>query len=92
MVASEAPKAMRMGRLKAEKVRVSTAAVHSSMVRELPKIRSALSRSPAPRRMEARGAPPMPAKAAKAEMSMRMGKVTPTPVRASWPTSGMWPM
>ena len=74
MVASEAPKAMRMGRLKAEKVTVSTAAVHSSMVRELPRIRSAPSRSPAPRRMEARGAPPAPKKAAKADLPTKRAK------------------
>ena len=34
----------------------------------------------------------VPAKAVKAEMSMRMGKVIPRPVRAVRPTSGMWPI
>ena len=92
MVSSEAPKAMSTGSLIMENTVVSTAAKISSKVVELPKIFSAPSRSPAPRRMEARGAPPMPAKAVKAEMSMRMGKVMPRPVRAVRPTSGMWPI
>ena len=53
---------------------------------------SAPFRSPAPRRMDAKGAPPMPAKAEKAEIRVRMGKVTPTPVRAVFPTTAMWPI
>ena len=92
MVSSEAPKAIRADSLRMEKVTVSTADRTSSRAVELPKIFSACSRSPAPRWMEARGAPPIPAKAVKAEMSIRMGKVTPSPVRASRPTSSMCPM
>ena len=92
MVSSEAPKAIRAGSLMMEKTVVSRAAKISSRVAEVPRIFSAPSRSPAPRRMEARGAPPMPAKAVKAEISIRMGKVTPRPVRAVRPTSGMWPI
>ena len=92
MVSSEAPKAMSRGSLTMENRVVRTAARQSSRVAEFPKISSAPSRSPAPRWMEARGAPPMPAKAVKAEISIRMGKVTPRPVRAVRPTSGMWPM
>lgn len=92
MVASEAPKARRMGSLKALKPTVSTAAVISSRARELPRIRSAWSFFPAPSWMAASGAPPCPAKAAKADTSVMMGKVTPTPVSARSPTSGMWPM
>ena len=71
---------------------VSTTEVHKSMVVELPRIFSAPFRSPAPNRMEARGAPPWPAKAAKADTSMMMGNVMPRPVRAVLPTSGMCPM
>ena len=92
MVSSEAPKAIRTGSLTRENTAVSRAASISSRAVELPRIFSAPSRSPAPRRMEAKGAPPMPAKAVKAEMSIRMGKVTPSPVRAARPTSGIWPM
>ena len=58
----------------------------------LPRMRSAPFLSPAPSRMLARGAPPMPANAAKAEMTIKMGKATPTPVRAVAPMPGMLPM
>ena len=92
MVASEAPKAYRTGSWKAEKPTVSTAAAISSRVTELPRIRWASTRRLAPSWIAARGAPPCPAKAAKADTSVMMGKVIPTPVRATSPTSGMWPM
>ena len=71
---------------------VSTTLSASSRETQLPKICSAPSLSPAPRRMPARGAPPMPAKAAKADTIISTGKVTPTPVRAVAPMSGMLPM
>ena len=64
----------------------------TSMVVQLPRTCSAWSFSPFPRRMEARGAPPILTRAAKAEMHRISGMVTPTPVRAVAPTSGMWPM
>ena len=92
MVASEAPKAISTGRWMSWNTTVSTAEAHRSRVTELPRMRSAPSRSPAPRRMEARGAPPWPAKAAKAEIRVMMGKVTPRPVRAVPPMTGMWPI
>ena len=88
MVSSEAPKAISTGSL----MMVKRVVIRSSRVVELPSIFSAPSRSPAPRRMEASGAPPIPAKAVKAEISIRIGKVTPSPVRAVRPTTAMWPM
>ncbi|EJX06870.1 hypothetical protein EVA_05023 [gut metagenome] len=42
--------------------------------------------------MEARGAPPLLTRAAKAEIIMMSGRHTPTPVKASVPTPGMRPM
>ena len=65
------------------------------MVKLLPMIRSDSFRSPRPSAMEARGAPPKAIRAAKAEITMMMGRHTPTPVRASLPTVStgcMWPM
>ena len=62
------------------------------MEKEFPKICSARLCSPFPREMAAKGAPPAPTKELKAEISVRMGKVTPTPVRARCPTSGILPM
>ena len=53
---------------------------------------SASSFFPAPRRMLVRGAPPIPMRAAKAEMIMMMGIDTPTPVRAAAPTPSIRPM
>ena len=41
--------------------------------------------------MEKSGEPPIPNKFAKAVMMVRMGKVMPTPVRASAPTPGICP-
>ena len=71
---------------------VKTTAAHSSMVRELPRMRCASTLRFAPSWMAARGAPPCPAKAAKAEIRVMIGNVTPTPVRATSPISGMWPI
>ena len=42
--------------------------------------------------IEARGAPPLPTRAAKAETIMISGMQTPTPVRAIAPDAGIWPM
>ena len=42
--------------------------------------------------MAANGAPPPLAKPEKAEMIVMIGKVTPTPVRATAPTPGIRPM
>ena len=65
---------------------VSTKDVMSSIVRQLPMMRSDLSLSPAPSAIEARGAPPMAMREAKAEMIIMIGRHTPTPVSASLPT------
>ena len=43
------------------------------------------------KRQEKSGEPPIPNKFAKAVMMVRMGKVMPTPVRASAPTPGICP-
>ena len=58
----------------------------SSIVRQLPMMRSDFPRSPAPSAIEARGAPPMAMSEAKAAMTMMIGRHTPTPVSASLPT------
>ena len=92
MVSADAPNANSNGRWNREKPTVKTRAMVTSMDTALPRMASAPFRSPAPRRMDARGAPPMPAKAEKAEIRVRMGKVTPTPVRAVFPTTAMWPI
>ena len=79
----------------AHRITVSTSAVTSSIVRQLPIMRSDFSLSPAPSAMEARGAPPMAISEANAEMAMMTGRHTPTPVSASLPTVSagcIWPM
>ena len=86
MVFPLAPKASSRGPAKPWNTTVSTAAVTTRRVKLLPMIFWDPSRSPRPSWMEARGAPPMPTRAAKAEMIMMMGRQTPTPVRARAPT------
>ena len=84
-----------MGSAKARNTAVSTTDAPTSRVRLLPMIRSDSFKSPRPSAMEARGAPPKASSAAKAEITMMMGRQTPTPVRASLPTVSagcMWPM
>ncbi len=60
--------------------------------KEFPMIFSASSLFPLPSIIEALGAAPMLTSAAKAVIKIMMGKVTPTPVRASAPTLGIRPM
>ena len=55
-------------------------------------MRPASSFSPRPRAMEQSGAPPIPKRFAKAFKILMMGKVTPKPVSANVPTSGMRPI
>lgn len=88
MMASEAPNIYNSGVLKMLKMTVSVTDSTRSMEKQLPRIFSAPSRLPAPSWMEASGAPPIPANAAKAETSRMMGNVTPTPVSASAPGAG----
>ena len=95
MVLSLAPKMRSMGSANTRNTTVSTTEAATSMVMLLPMIRSDSFRSPRPSAMEARGAPPKAIRAAKAEITMMMGRHTPTPVRASLPTVStgcMWPM
>ena len=88
MVASEAPKARRMGSLKALKPTVSTAAVISSRARELPRIRSAWSFFSAPSWMAASGAPPLPGKGCKGGHQRNDGKGHPHPGQCQVPHLG----
>ena len=69
-----------------------TTAKISSKLKQFPMIFSARSWSFCPMAMAARGAPPAPAIMAKALIIISMDMNRPTPVRASAPTSGMWPM
>ena len=62
------------------------------MEKQLPSVRSAEALSRRPMKIDARGAPPLLTSAAKAEMIIISGMHTPTPVRASAPWPGMWPM
>ena len=82
----------RMGLPNSRITAVSTAAIRTSMVVQLPNIFSAVSLSPFPIMMDALGAPPMLTNAAKAEMAIIRGMVTPTPVSALGPTSAIWPI
>ena len=92
MVLSLAPKIIRISRPKSWKNTVRTTATTTRAVVQLPRIFSASPFMPLPSMMEALGAPPMLTNAAKAEIAMMMGKVTPTPVKALAPTPGRWPM
>ena len=64
----------------------------SRKVKAVLMMRSALSSSPSPRAMVDRVAPPVEQRLAKAPIRVIRGKQTPSPVRASVPTSSMWPM
>ena len=75
-----------MGRANTRNTTVSTRETITSMAKQLPIIRSASPLFPRPSSMEARGAPPMASNAANAEITIMMGKQTPTPVSASFPT------
>ena len=92
MVFSLAPKAHKMGSWKIWNTAVSATESASSAVKQLPIISSARSLWWAPMAMEALGAPPMAIKELKALISVMMGKVMPTPVRAAVPISGICPM
>ena len=92
MVLPLAPNISRMLLPKVRKNTVSTRATAIRAVVQLPRMFSASSFLPFPSMMDALGAPPMLTRAAKAEMAMMTGNVTPTPVRALAPTPGRWPM
>ena len=67
---------------------VSSSAITTRAMVQLPRMRSASSLRPLPIMMEARGAPPMLASVAKALTSRITGIVTPRPVSAVAPTTG----
>ena len=92
MVFSLAPKAMRKSRFQTNRMTVSTRETAICREKQLPNVFSADSLSPRPMKMVARGAPPFPTRAAKADTIMMRGMQTPTPVRAMAPSPGMWPM
>ena len=92
MVWSLAPNKNRRGRLKIMKIIVREMEKIRRTLTPFPRIFSARSLSPFPRAMEARGAPPAPINALNAEISIMMGKVSPTPVSAIGPTLGICPM
>ena len=81
-----------MGLWKMSSAAVSSAARKSKSVMQLPMVLSALSLSPRPMKMEARGAPPMLASAAKALTSKITGMQAPTPASASVPMPSRRPM
>ena len=89
---SLAPKASSKGRLNRSRTAVNTRDTMTCKVKQLPSVFSADSWSFLPIKMEARGAPPVLTKAANAETIMMIGRHTPTPVKASDPSPGMWPM
>ena len=81
MVLPLAPNISRMLRPKMRKKAVRTTATVIRAVVQLPRMFSASSFLPLPSIMDALGAPPMLTRAAKAEIAMITGKVTPTPKR-----------
>ena len=92
MVLELAPNASSSGRFQMSTTAVSTADTSNCVTKQLPRICSASAVRFLPKAMEARGAPPLPTNAAKAEMIRISGIHTPTPVSASAPSPGMWPM
>ena len=92
MVLPLAPKARRRSSPQRRSTAVSVRERRICRVKLPPRMRSALSWSPWPMAMEARGALPEATRAAKAETMRITGMQTPRPVRARSPPMGMWPM
>ena len=92
MVLPLAPKASRRSSPQRRSTAVSARERRIWRVKLPPRMRSALSWSPWPMAMEARGALPEATRAAKAETMRITGMQTPRPVRARSPSAGMWPM
>ena len=92
MVFSLAPKSIIIFLPKTKKIEVNIKAVKISIVVQLPKIFSAFSLSPLPILIDARGAPPILTRAAKAEIHTITGIATPTPVKADGPIFFICPM
>ena len=92
MVFPLAPKTSRRSSPQSSSTAVSTREMPICSVKLLPRIFSAVSWSPWPMAMEARGALPEATSAAKAETIRITGMQTPRPVSARSPSPGMWPM
>ena len=73
-------------------IKVKITEIMICIVKQFPRIFSAESRSFFPIKIEARGAPPFPTRAANAEMIMIRGIQTPTPVKAKAPLPGICPI
>jgi len=84
-----APNARSIGRLKKYITTVRITDMISWVVKQFPRIFSALALSPLPMRIEARGAPPFPTSAAKADIIIIRGMQIPTPVSAREPFPGI---
>ena len=87
-----APKAMRKNLLPDNNTMVRIIEMIICMVKQFPRVFSAVSFSPLPIKIEALGAPPKPIRAAKADIIIMMGIQTPRPVRARLPVFGICPM
>ena len=89
MVPALAPKAISSGSQKTRMTVVSTTEMQTNAAQQLPRISSAILLSWRPIKMAARAAPPMPIRELKAVISVIIGKVTPTPVKAVAPITGI---
>ena len=89
IVVSLAPNAYRIGVLISRNNIVKITAKMTINPAQFPKIFSALSYLFLPSAIDAKGAPPIPANALNAEINIIIGNVTPTPVKATSPYSGM---
>ena len=92
MVFSLAPKVSSSSRFHSSSTAVRIREIKICRLKQPPRVFSALSLLPWPIKMEARGAPPEPTSAEKAETIRMMGRQTPMPVRASLPSPGMCPI
>ena len=89
---SLAPNARSRLRPESRRIIVSITEIIICVTKQLPRVFSASSLLPLPIKIEARGAPPLPTKAANAVIIIMIGIHTPTPVKASAPLSGICPM
>ena len=92
MVFSLAPNSNSKSSPRIKNSTVSMMEIPTKVTKQFPRIFSAPSTSFCPIFIDARGAPPIPIRELKADIIMRMGNVTPTPVNAAAPISGMWPI
>ena len=92
IVFSLAPKASRNSWPNSSSTAVSVSEIAICSEKLPPSSFSAVSRSPRPIAMEARGALPEATSAANAVTIIMIGMHTPTPVSARLPMPAMWPM